>query len=95
MQAVQRGAQLCLIRHFDHHGGGAEHFRLQHLVAINQQVDVGLEQLRLRLPPLLRMARQVFDPRMIEQCLQALGIAAQGPGVEHGLRRLVGHHVGQ
>ncbi|MCY1431400.1 hypothetical protein D9M71_473670 [compost metagenome] len=95
VQTVQRGAQLCLVRHFDHHGGRAEHFRLQDFITLDQQADISFEQLRLRLPPLLRMARQVLNTRMIEERLQALRIAAQRPGVEHGLRRFIGHHVGQ
>ena len=65
VQPIQGRVQLCLISHFHHHSGRAKHFLLQHLVAIDQQADIGLEQLRLRLMTLLRIARQVLDARMI------------------------------
>ncbi|MNX75600.1 hypothetical protein D3C86_1070810 [compost metagenome] len=94
MQAIQGGHQLRMIGHFNHHRGRTEHFLLQHFIAIEQQADIGLEQLRLCLIALLRIAGQVLNPRMREEFLQALTIAAQGAGVEHGLRRLVAHQPG-
>ncbi|MNP69147.1 hypothetical protein D3C76_1652040 [compost metagenome] len=95
MQPVQRSAQLRLVRHFNNDSGRPEDFLLQHFVAIDQQAGIGLEQLRPGLATLLRMARQMLDSRMIEEFLQAFAITGQRSGIEHGLRRLFGHHVAQ
>ncbi|MNS75061.1 hypothetical protein D3C72_1085590 [compost metagenome] len=89
MQAVQCGTQLRLVRHFDNHRGRAEHFFLQHFIAIDQQARIGLEQLRLSLITLLRIAGQMLNGGMRQQFLQAITVAAEGAGVEHGLRRLI------
>ena len=76
VQTVQGFAELGLIGDFDDHGGRAEHFFLQHRVALEQQADIGLEQLRPGLMALLFTACQMRDARMRLQCLQAFGIAA-------------------
>ena len=91
MQTLQRPLQFGLVGYFHQHGGRAENFFLQQRIAVEQQADVGLEQLRLRLIALLFAASQVADVRMRVQRLHALGVAGQRAGVEHGLRRLVGH----
>jgi hypothetical protein len=70
-----------LIRHFDDHRGRAEHFFLQHFIAIDQQADIGLEQLRLRLIALLRIAGQMLDAGMRVQLLQAFAVAARVPAL--------------
>ncbi|MCY1186391.1 hypothetical protein D9M73_272600 [compost metagenome] len=67
---------------------------MQHLITVDQQADIGLEQLRLCLIALLRIAGQMLDARMGEEFLQPLAVAAQGAGVEHGLRRLICHQPG-
>jgi hypothetical protein len=57
-----------LIGDFDKHGGGAEHFLLQHFVAVDQQAHIGLEQLRPRLIARLGVAGQMLDAGVRAVC---------------------------
>ena len=75
----------------NHHSARTKHLFLQQLVLFQQQADICLEQLRLGLIALLPGTAQVLDTRVREQRLQAFVVAAQGAGVEHGLRRLISH----
>ncbi|MNP58048.1 hypothetical protein D3C76_1529250 [compost metagenome] len=78
-----------MVGDFDDQGGRAEHLFLKPLIAVDQQADIGLEQLRPCLAALLRAAGQVRDAGMRVQVFQALAITVQGADVEHGLRRLL------
>ncbi len=69
VQTVQRLSQLGLVGYFDDEGGRAEHFLLQQRITLEQQTDVGLEQLRPRLIAVLILARQADYSRMVEQGL--------------------------
>ncbi|MDT4850899.1 hypothetical protein FQZ97_850650 [compost metagenome] len=53
VQAVQGLLQLRQVGHFHQHGGRAEDFLLQQFIAVQQQADIGLEQLRPGLVALL------------------------------------------
>ncbi|MNG10887.1 hypothetical protein D3C84_943840 [compost metagenome] len=90
-QAMQRRRQLRPVLDLDDNGGRPEHFLLQQFIALEQQADIGLEHLRLCLIALLRLARQMSQPRMFVQLTQASAVAGQCAGIEHGLRRLLVH----
>ena len=62
VQTVQGLLQLSRVGHFDQKGGRAEHFFLQQRITPQQQADIGLEQLRLRLIALLVRTGQVRHP---------------------------------
>ncbi|MNE56695.1 hypothetical protein D3C80_1516230 [compost metagenome] len=79
----------------DHHRARAEHLLLKQFILFQQQADVGLEQLRLRLVARLRQAAQMLYARVRPQRLQAFAVTVQGAWIEHGLRGLFGHVPGQ
>ncbi|MNN60837.1 hypothetical protein D3C81_1760440 [compost metagenome] len=94
-QGCDRTQQLGVVGYLNHYRARAEHFFLKQLVLLQQQADIGLEQVRLGLITLLRQATQPLHPRVGSQGLQAFAVAVQGAGVEHGLWRLVSHVPGQ
>ncbi|MNZ20039.1 hypothetical protein D3C78_370850 [compost metagenome] len=91
MQGLQGAAQFGFVGHFDHHRGWPENLLLQQLVAVEQQAHISLEQLCPGLVANLLGTGQMAHARVLLQALYAAGIAAQGTGIEHGLRWLVGH----
>ncbi|MNS81214.1 hypothetical protein D3C72_1149210 [compost metagenome] len=90
-QALQRRRQLRPVLDLDDDGGWPEDFFLKQFIAREQQADISLEHLWLRLIALLRTARQMAQARMLVQFAKASAVAGQRTGVEHGLRRLLVH----
>ncbi|MNG07242.1 hypothetical protein D3C84_905320 [compost metagenome] len=88
---MQRLRQLRTALDFYDDGGRPEHFFLKQFITLEQQADIGLEHLRLRLTALLRFARQMRQPRMFVQLAQASAVTGQRASIEHGLRRLLVH----
>lgn len=64
VQPMQRALQFGVVGDLDDHAGRAEDFFLQQLVALQQQADVRLEQLRPGLAALLRLPGEMADARV-------------------------------
>lgn len=71
VQPMQRALQFGVVGDLDDHAGRAEDFFLQQLVALQQQADVRLEQLRPGLAALLRLPGEMADARVGVQRRQA------------------------